>query len=1291
MTGETFAITAVISANIAAFKAGVRQVIGESEKLAGFSKLNAAGIGQAFQKVGGGMTKAFTIPFATIAAGGTKMAISFESAMAGVRKTTDLTEKEFADLTKGINDMSGELPASREEIAGVAEAAGQLGIKKENLLSFTRTMVDLGESTNLQSQEAASALARLANITQMPQSEFSNLGSTIVDLGNNFATTESEIVDMSLRLAGTGKQVGLNESQILALSTAMTSVGINAEAGGSAFSRVMQKMNTAVLSNSEDLKGFANIAGMSAEDFAASWKQNPQTAIINFTKGLKRAQDGGKDVITMLKKVGINGIRETDTLQRLANAGDLMGDAFKVSSKAWDENSALSKEAGMRYKTTESQLKIVKNTLIKAAGAIGQVLAPKLVELADKVKAAANWFTNLSLEMQGVILKVAGFVAAAGPALLIFSKLISFGSGVKGSIGKLALGFTGLGTKLGNFSSKLSFFPKVFGGIFSSIGQFLGKLATPFVKFGGIVKGVFVAGLGHVKSFLLGFGPIQAVVGKVGGLFSALAGKLGLTAAASGEAAGGLAAIGGAAGPLLAVVAVVGFFVAAIKTAWDTSASFRESVKNAIQGVVDSFNNFKSALGDLGAAISPVLGYVKELWHSIVGALTPVFSALAGIVGGVVSGAFSILSGVVGAVAKVFRFLSPAIGPLLSIFSAIAGFVGSILAPVLSGLGKLLGFLGKIFGEVGKAIGDFASWIFDKLGPVIDFIGGAFKGVADFIGGVTNGIKGFTDKIGLTSSEVEKSNEAIATSTEIAISRTAKALGNVDVHADNTTLKMQQMGSGVSTATELMAQSTQQNVAGMSSEVGNIFDLMNSNALTSTETMSTGISGVLVPMTSQVPEQFRAMASSSILQMQQMGISSVEEADALVSGVGVKWEEMSSWTEEQWASVNDAVTTQMANASMDASMHSSDMVATMGDDFSMLETNTDDIFGNINNSITQGMDTSSAEAIASAQGLDTDVSSTFESMYSGVDSSMGNITKSVSTQLDSAVKAAKSSLKTLSSSFNAGFDGISKQVTSSMAQFSTSIQSSMASVQKIAIASINSLRSAFQAGFSGITTISNQALSGLIKTATVSFTQIRRVFDASLVGMLNATKTAMTGISSTVVSGCRAALSSVQSYRGGMWSAGYNLSLGLSSGIYNGRSAVISAAASVAASAIYAAKSRLRIHSPSRVARDVIGVQYTRGIAEGIEEKQGLVESAAKQVSNAALNAYNMKDLDVVGRFGDLFGGYTRVEHEIKAQTERKNPAEIILRLGDRELRGFTADLNAINGREIRLTEQYGF
>src|SRR3972149_1963345 len=198
----------------------------------------AQAIGAGMSNIGGSLTKFVTLPVVGMGFLALKSAISFESAFAGVRKTIDATEPEFAVLRQGIRDMAKEVPASVQEISKVAEAAGALGIAKSYILGFSRTMIDMGETTELVADEAAMAIARIANIMQTPQDQFDNMGSAIVDLGNKGASTEREIVEMALRIAGAGKMAGLTEGSVTGLASGLASVGIEAERGGSAIRRV---------------------------------------------------------------------------------------------------------------------------------------------------------------------------------------------------------------------------------------------------------------------------------------------------------------------------------------------------------------------------------------------------------------------------------------------------------------------------------------------------------------------------------------------------------------------------------------------------------------------------------------------------------------------------------------------------------------------------------------------------------------------------------------------------------------------------------------------------------------------------------------------------------------------------------------------------------------------------------------------------------------------------------------------------------------------------------------------
>lgn len=360
-------------------------------------------------------------------AGCAQASMDFESAITGVAKTTDLTDEELAAMSDSIKALSTEIPATTEEIAAVAEAAGQLGIQKDALLDFTEVMTMLGTATNMTADEAATALARFANITGMATDNYGRLGSVIVDLGNNFATTESEIVAMGTRLASAGKLAGLTEPEIMALSAAMSSVGIEAEAGGTAMAQTLNAIEKAVAKGGDDLSEFARIAGMSSEEFSSTWRNDAMSALTSFIGGLGKLDEQGESTVLVLEDLGLTGIRQSNMLKALGLAADQMTGAVNTANTAWQQNTALTNEATKRYATTQSQLTMMQNAYKNLKVAIGDAYTPALREAysvgTDVLNGVAQ-FIKQNPALVNAITAFAGVLGAVTIALTAYTAIM---------------------------------------------------------------------------------------------------------------------------------------------------------------------------------------------------------------------------------------------------------------------------------------------------------------------------------------------------------------------------------------------------------------------------------------------------------------------------------------------------------------------------------------------------------------------------------------------------------------------------------------------------------------------------------------------------------------------------------------------------------------------------------------------------------------------------------------------------------------------------------------------------
>jgi TP901 family phage tail tape measure protein len=644
------------------------QVAGEKIKAVGDSIKH---VGDRIAGLGQTLTTRVTMPIVGAFGASAKAAIDWESAFTGVMKTVDETANTtYDDLKKSINEIAKTTASSQNEVASVMEIGGQLGVTADQLGEFTKNVVMLRDTTNLTLDDAATTIARFANVTGMAISDTDRLGSVVVDLGNNYATSEAEIMSMAQRLAGAGAQIGLTEGEILGFATALSSVGIEAEMGGSAFSKAMIKMQVAAetgydqvidlqnktgmslrelqllsSNNSKDFKAladslgltkeemnatikaganlqdFAEVANMETKEFVELYRNDAPAALQAFIKGLGDTEGHGESTIAMLQEMGFTEVRLRDTLTRLANSGDLVTDAVARGNQAWSENTAMTAEAEKRYATMAAKISQLKARITEVAVEIGQTLMPYIEKAMTFIEGLVEKWKALDDEQKEAILKFAAVAAAVGPVLLVVGKLVS-------SIGSIV---------------------SVFGSLVSGGGKLITMISS-----------------------------ISGSAGGLSGVLAALAGPIGI------------------------VVAAVAALAAGFAYLFNTNEEFRS-------GIMQTVSTLKTNLAAAFQSIQPALASLKEAFDGLMAILAPVFELIFKYIAGVVNGIANAAGPIIEVITNVIEFITNIIqaffaylqgdyeGVATYLTAAVENFFNAIVGLVEARIAFIVGFF-QMFG-----------------------------------------------------------------------------------------------------------------------------------------------------------------------------------------------------------------------------------------------------------------------------------------------------------------------------------------------------------------------------------------------------------------------------------------------------------------------------------------------------------------------------------------------------------------------------------------------------------------
>lgn len=299
--------------------------------------------------------------------------LDMDTAMADVTKYTGQTMEEVKKMNKSFQQM--DTRTSREELNGLAAAAGRLGITSEAAIKefvdgSDKIRVALGDDLGDNAVEQIGKLAQMFGEDKKRGLRGAMLatGSAVNELAQNSSASAAYMVDFTAQLSGVAIQAGMTQSEMLGLASALDQNQQEAATSATVFSQLITKMF-------QEPARFAKIAGLEVKEFTRIMREDANTGLIKFLESM-RSRGGFDAMAPLFQEMKLDGTRAVGVLTSVASHLDQVREAQTLAFNAYNDGKSVINEFNVQNNTEQAQLDKAKKKFHDLSVELGEKLLP---------------------------------------------------------------------------------------------------------------------------------------------------------------------------------------------------------------------------------------------------------------------------------------------------------------------------------------------------------------------------------------------------------------------------------------------------------------------------------------------------------------------------------------------------------------------------------------------------------------------------------------------------------------------------------------------------------------------------------------------------------------------------------------------------------------------------------------------------------------------------------------------------------------------------------------------------